>query len=63
MLHIGRATEIGLLQNEQDVPVQSDAHVRNDARWHIGVDIDPRTRHQAFDDRSQFLGQRSHSFG
>ena len=62
VLHVRRAPQIVLLEHEEHVPAQPHAHVRDDARRHVRVRVDPRPRHEALRDRPQFLGQRSPIF-
>ena len=60
MLHIWSPPEIGILEHEEDVPLQPLTHVRDDASRDIRVGIDARPRHEALDDRSQLLGKGAH---
>ena len=57
MLHVRSPPKIGILEHEEDVPLQPLTHVRDDASRHVRVGIDARPRDEALDDRSQLFGK------
>ena len=60
MLQIGRAAQRLLLDDEQDVPLQPQAHVGDEAGRHVGIGINPRPGRKAFRMRRELGKQSAH---
>jgi len=61
VLHVRRAAKVRLFEDEEHVPLQAGAHVRDEAGRHVRIGVDPRTRHEALNDGPQFLRQDPHA--
>jgi hypothetical protein len=58
---IGGASQFVFFQDEQDIPVETLAHVRDEAGRYIGIGVDPGPGGESLGVRCQFGGEGAHS--
>jgi hypothetical protein len=57
---IGGASQLVFFQNEQDIPFETLAHVRDEASRDIGIGVDARPWGESLGVRRQFGGEGAH---
>ena len=57
---VGGTAQLFVLEDEQDVPLQAELHVADEACGDVGVGVDPRPRRQAFHVRRELGSESPH---
>src|SRR4029434_9397 len=58
---IGGASQFIFFQDEQDIPVETLAHIRDEAGRYIGIGVDSELGGESLGERCQFGGEGAHS--